>query len=686
MSLSSRKRRRDRVYRPASTRLLRVCATILLMSAMVYPHDQRFPDVTAFTLEDLINMKVTSVSKREQKLADAPAAIFVITQEDIRRSGARNIPEALRLAPGVEVARIDENKWAITARGFNGRFANKLLVLIDGRSVYTPLFSGVNWNVQDVFLDDVDRIEVIRGPGATLWGANAVNGVINIITKAAEATQGVLITAEGGNDLKAVTSVRYGGKIGQNTHYRAYSKYFNWNSSTDIAGNNAFDDWDTTRGGFRIDSDYTPDDSLTLQGELYRGSYGETLTASQLIPPYQITFRNSGNFSGGNVLGRWNHAFTKSKTSLQLYYDRTNTSAESLLSDHQNIYDLDFQHDIRVSEGNELIWGAGYRYTQDKIHPSNYVSIYPDHRGLSWLSAFTQDEFGLFKQRLRVTVGSKFEHNDFTGFEVEPNARLLWNVSSKHSFWGAISRAVRTPARAEQDVQLTASVQPPSAATNGLPVLANFLGDRGLKSEDLVAYEAGYRFQVGSSFSADFAGFYNSYSNLVSAEPQPLFLETNPLPPHLTMPMVVSNKRSGAAQGMEFLAEWRVAAKWKVTGSYGFLTMDIHPNADSLDTTSVNPGGASPRHQYYIRSSFDPTKAFEQDVTLRYVHSLSNLAIPSYYSLDARLGWKPAANIELSVSGQNLTDNRHLEFRPDFISTSPTQVKRSLQGSLTFRF
>jgi iron complex outermembrane recepter protein len=656
-----------------------------MTAVMLSAQDTPFPDVTAISLEDLMDMKVTSVSKREQKLADAPAAIFVITQEDIRRSGARNIPEALRMAPGIEVARIDENKWAITSRGFNGRFANKLLVLIDGRSVYTPLFSGVYWNVQDTLIEDVDRIEVIRGPGATLWGANAVNGVINIITKDAQASQNGLAVAEAGNEMDGQVGARYGGKIGANTYYRAYSKYFKLDSSTDSAGNNAFDGWNATRGGFRIDSNSTADDSFTLQGDLYRGKYGESLTQPLLSAPYQTTFRNQGTFSGGNVLGRWNHNFSRSRTSLQLYYDRTNTAADSLLLDHQNIYDLDFQHDVRVNDSHELIWGLGYRFTQDKIYPTSNVTLNPDHRGLSLFSAFTQDEFALFKQRLRVTLGSKFEHNVFTGFEMEPNARFLWTITGKQSVWGAISRAVRTPARTEEDMRLNADVIPPSALTGGLPLQAAVYGNRNFKSEDLIAYESGYRVQATSKLSFDIAGFYNSYSNLLSAEPGAPVVEMSPVV-HLTLPLVAGNKRSGRTYGTELFAEWKAAPKWKLSGSYSFLKMDIHGNADSLDMSSPNPGGASPRHQYYVRSSFDLTKKFEQDMTLRYVAKLDGLAIPSYYSLDGRLGWKPTSKLEFSINGLNLLNDRHLEFRPDFINTTPTQVKRTFRATVTWKF
>src|SRR5712675_819010 len=312
---------------------------------------QNIPDVTAITLEDLMNLQVTSVSKRAQKLADAAAAIFVITQDDIRRSGASSIPEALRMVPGLQVARIDENKWAIGSRGFNGRFDNKLLVLIDGRSVYTPLFSGVYWNIQDVMLEDVDRIEVIRGPGATLWGANAVDGVINIITKSAKLTKGGVVTTEVGTEERTAESARYGGKVGDNVYYRAYTKYSDWEPSEGATGANASDGWHAVRGGFRMDATPSRADSLTIQGDLYRSVFGETLTVPALTGPYySSTFPNRGAYSGGNILGHWNHAFSRSSTSLQMYYDNTRTTDSSLFTDREGVYDIDFQHDVHIGD------------------------------------------------------------------------------------------------------------------------------------------------------------------------------------------------------------------------------------------------------------------------------------------------------------------------------------------------
>src|SRR3982075_1138173 len=473
---------------------------------------QNLPDVTAMSVEDLMNVQVTSVSKRSQKLADAAAAIFVITQEDIRRSGARSIPESLRMVPGLQVARIDENKWAISSRGFNGRFANKLLVLIDGRSVYTPLFSGVYWNIQDVMLEDVDRIEVIRGPGATLWGANAVNGVINIITKKAKATQSGVVTAGGGNEERGSVAGRYGDKIGKALSYRLYGKDFNWAPSEYPKGGTAHDGWEAQRGGFR--ADYTPagSNSFTLQGDLYHSGYNETLTIPSFAAPYSSTFPNTGAYSGGNILGRWNHATEDSSISLQMYFDNTTLSDNSLFVDHQNLFDIDFQDGFRLGDSQQMVWGLGYRAIIDRNDPSFSVSLQPNQRTLNQFSAFLQDEIRLVHS-LRLMVGSKFEHNAFTGFEFEPNVRLLWTMTPNQSIWTAVSRAVRTPALTEEGLRLTSAVVPPGVPQNPtpFPALVTVYGSRNFQSEDLLAYELGYRVQVTNTLSTDIATFYYRY-------------------------------------------------------------------------------------------------------------------------------------------------------------------------------
>jgi iron complex outermembrane receptor protein len=666
----------------------------LLLVALVFSFvasalAQNLPDVTAMSVEDLMNVQVTSVSKRSQKLADAAAAIFVITQEDIRRSGANSIPEALRMVPGVQVARIDENKWAISARGFNGRFANKLLVLIDGRSVYTPLFSGVYWNIQDVMLEDVDRIEVIRGPGATLWGANAVNGVINIITKASKSTQSALASAGGGTETRGSGSVRYGGRLNQGTYYRAYAKYFNVGPSIDPStGRRADDNWDALRGGFRTDWASAGADSLTVQGDIHRSGYGETLTVPSLNAPYSSTFANQGSISGGNLLGRWNHAFANSSTSLQMYYDHTSITENSLFTDHQDIFDIDFQHTFHASGSQDLVWGLGYRSSHDGNNSSSVVSLQPNQLTLNQFSAFAQDEISLFDKRLRITLGSKFEHNGFTGFEVQPNARLLWTITRNQSLWTAVSRAARTPALTEEGLRLNSAVVPPGTPLNPtpLPTVISVFGSRQFKSEDLLAYEAGYRVQVTSNFSTDIAVFYNHYTHLRTAEPGAPFLEVSPTPVHIVAPFFAGNKMSGGTYGTELFADWRVLPKWRLLSSYSYLQMDIRKDKGSLDPTADNPGLVSPRHQFYVRSSIDLPKHFEHDFDVRYTDRLPGLNIPSYYSLDTHFSWRPTAGLEFSVGSQNLLNKRHLEFVPDFINTSPTEIRRTFYGSVTWRF
>jgi iron complex outermembrane receptor protein len=649
------------------------------------------PDVTSMSVEDLMNLQVTSVSKRAQKIGDAAAAVFVITQDDIERSGARSIPEVLRMVPGLEVARIDENKWAIGSRGFNGRFDDKLLVLIDGRSVYTPLFSGVYWDVEDVPLEDIDRIEVIRGPGATLWGANAVNGVINIITKPAKATQGGFVKVEGGNTQLTADSARYGGQIGDKGNFRIYGKYFDWLPSTDLAGQRASDGWHQARAGMRSDWTLSPADSLTVQGDLYSSRDGETITLASLSPPYSSTFGSTGAYSGGNVLGRWTHTSSNNSSfSLQGYFDRTNFSDHNLFTDHESVFDIDFQHDFHIGEANEIVWGAGYRSIQDRNSPTFTVTVTPTSAQYNQFSGFVQDEITLLDQRLRLTVGSKFEHNHFTGFEVEPNIRLLGNISKNQSAWVAVSRAVRTPALTEEGLRLNSTVVPPNPTGppffNSIPVIEAVYGSSQFQSEDLIAYEIGYRVQATNSFSADIAAFYNNYTNLRTAEPGTPFVEGSPTPTDEVIPFVASNKMSGGTYGIEPYVEWKALPKWKLTGSYSFLKMNIHKNSNSTDPTADLPNGVNPEHQFYFRSALDLPGHIDQDLIVRYVGGLPSLNVSSYASLDGGVHWKVRPNLQLSFDGENWLNHRHTEFAPDFINTQPTVVGRSFHGGITWSF
>jgi len=465
-------------------------------------------DLTTLSLEDLMHIEVSLTSRTVERLIDTPAAVYVLTGQDLRRSRATTLPEALRLVPGVEVARIDANKWGVATRGFNGRFANKLLVLIDGRAVYTPFFSGVMWEIKDVLLEDVERIEVIRGPGGTLWGANAVNGIINIITASAQNTQGGLVKVGGGTKERGLMRLRYGGNLDENTHFRIYGKASAHDHFVDASGRSGADDWQMGRGGFRLDRNLGTGRSLTWQGDVYRVERGQIYRFPELTPPYIRLVEDDTRLAGGHLQGRWQHTFAdSSELRLQVYYDRTEWDDE-LIGEIRDTYDLDFQHRFNWTEQQELVWGVGYRFTTDNFDNSPIFALHPEHRGSPLYSAFVQDRIAL-NERLKLFLGTKFEHNDFTGIEYQPGARLLWTPHVQHVIWTAITRAVRTPSRADDDVRLLNRVLPPGEFfLDSPPILAINTGDRSFKSERLLAFELGYRLHLRQGLSFDLATFY----------------------------------------------------------------------------------------------------------------------------------------------------------------------------------
>jgi iron complex outermembrane recepter protein len=632
-------------------------------------------DFTELSIEDLMNLEVTTVSKKAQKLSDTAAAVFVITQSDIQRSGATSIPEALRMAPGVEVARIDASKWAVTVRGFNGRFANKLLVLMDGRTLYTPTFSGVFWHMQDTLLEDIDRIEVIRGPGASLWGANAVNGVINIITKKAGDSQGTYLSAGGGTEERVFAAARYGGHLDKDLSYRMYAKYFDRDNAVDAAGDETADHWDGLRGGFRMDWEATGHDTMTLQGDIFDGEDGETLTTASLDPPYSITSDKENGSFGGNLLGRWMHRFSNtSETVLQLYYDGLERTSE-ILDVYQNTFDIDFQHRFQLGTRNQMMWGFGYRFVRDDFNNSFSTSIIPDSRDLNLVSAFVQDEIKLIPDRLDLILGSKFEHNDFTGFEAQPSGRLVWKPAEKQTLWGAISRAVRTPSRGEHDTYVNTRVIPPDALFPGSPAQpVTLVGNRDFDSETLIAYELGYRIQPTRRLSLDVATFYNVYDNLRTVEPTSMFSAT------------AGNEMEGDTYGIELAADFQPLDWWRLQLSYSFLEMNLSLKDTSMDTISVGAEGESPQNKVSVRSMMDLPHNLELDIWFRYVDNLPTQQVDDYTTLDVRFAWKPLKWLELAVVGQSLLDDHHPEFKPELIDTSPTEVERSVYGKITCRF
>jgi iron complex outermembrane receptor protein len=634
------------------------------------------------TLEQLVNVQVTSVSKKQTDLFKSPAAIYVITQEDIRRSGLTSIPELLRMVPGLDVARIDATHWAITARGFNNQFGNKLLVLIDGRTVYTPEFGGVYWNVQDMPLEDLDRIEVIRGPGATLWGANAVNGVINIITKSAKDTQGGLLSVTYGTEDQPSATVRYGGKIGTNLFYRGYVKYFNREGFENTSGA-AENDADATRGGLRLDWEASDINRLTLQGDYYKSDASETFDEALLTPPFVNTATFTKPDDGGNILGHWTHDFSEtSQLTLQMYYDYLE-QGDAPITVRDDTYDVDLQHRFALGDRQDIVWGLGYRYQYEAVTTNFFVSLTPPVTHQTILSAFVQDEITVVQDRLHLTIGSKFEHNDFTGFEIEPSARLAWTPTEKQTVWAAISRAVRTPTSVDLSILNNRSASQPPLSP---PILISVVGNPNFKSEELLAYELGYRVEPTKQVSFDVAAFYNVYNRLEEfVQGTPQFVGT-PLPPHLVIPLVAGNNQQGETYGAEFLTEWQATAHWKWTASYTLLQMHISPNTPG---TSIN--NDSPQNQFQIRSYLDLPHNVELNGAVYYVDQVSPIfglgekSIPAYVRLDLGLTWRPTKSLEIGVWGQNLLDGQHPEFTSENSSVI-TEIPRSVVGKITWHF
>jgi iron complex outermembrane receptor protein len=634
------------------------------------------------SIEQLMNESVTSVSKKETKLSEAPTAITVITQEDIRRSGMTTLPELLRMVPGLDVARIDANEWAISSRGFNQEFGRKLLVLIDGRTVYTPVTASVSWNAQDVVLEDLDRIEVIRGPGATLWGANAVNGVINIVSKKAKDTQGVLISGAVGTEEQPLTTIRYGGKVGDDWYYRIFVDHYDRAGFVDPMGNSTPDDWHSTHTGFR--TDWEPDASriLTLQGDYYIGEAGESVTIPSFTAPFSTTSNVKDQNAGGNILGRWEQNFSeRSGISFQTYFDHVQQD-NGLSREYRNTFDAELQHRFGLGSRNDIVWGTGARYSRvEDTSPTFAISWDRESRDLHLFNIFAQDEITIIPDEWRLTLGSKFEHNSFTGFEVQPSARLLWTPTKNQTVWAAVSRATRTPSVFERDLRFNEAVIP--GAPGNPPNLISVFGNPNIDEEKLVAVELGYRIAPTARLSFDATAFANFYEDLVNYEPDPVTFENSPAPPHVLIGSTLQNSLKGETYGTELTANWQVTDSWRLTGSYSLLKMYMHPYNTLVEE--------SPQQQVQIRSRLDLPWHLEFDAAAYYVDQinvpdgLGRADIGSYTRLDLGLAWHPKQNIEVGVWGQNLLDNQH----PETVSVKTslrTEVPRGVIGKLSVRF
>ena len=621
-------------------------------------------DLKRLSLEELLDINVTSVSRKPEKLSQVASAIQVITNDEIRRSGATSIPEALRLAPNLQVAQVGAHQWAISARGFNSTTANKLLVLVDGRSVYTPLFSGVFWDIQDMLLEDVDRIEVISGPGGAVWGANAVNGVINIITKKASETRGVYAEAGGGSSPNDFAGARYGGAMGAHASFRVYGQYFDRDNELLANGDDAADSWRMGQGGVRIDARTSTRDALMVKGEAYGGNEN-------------VPTGGTSTAGGGNLTTRWTRDLSaQSGMSVQLYYDHTQLSnpepasqfsPAGTLKDRLDTYDIDFEHHLALGTRNQLVWGLGYRFTHDVVGNSRPIAFLPSHLDHSLVSGFVQDEIALRKD-LFLALGTKIEHNDYTGYELEPTARLRWIITPSQVVWGAVSRAVRMPSRVDRDL----------AQPSEFPVI--LVGSDDFDSETLIAYELGYRFDVSSRFNASISAFYNDYDHLRSLS----------FTPETVIPFFFANDLQGETHGIELSATYQATSWWRIRAGMDVLKERLHVRPGKADINHALNETADPEQQLSIHSSFDLPHRVEIDVGPRWVGKIYNNnggvlgTVPSYTDMDLRLGWSPVPRVGLSVVGQNVLHDHHPEFGvPD---STREDIRRAVYGKVTWRF
>lgn len=636
----------------------RLLAFVVLLAASLHcAYSQDLATSSAalkkLSIEELlnVNIEVTSVSKRPEKLFETASAVQVISHDDIQRAGATSLPEALRLASNLEVAQINARQWAVSARGLLTDTSNELLVMIDGRSLYMPRLAGVFWDVQDTLLEDVDRIEVISGPGATLWGANAVNGVVNIITKSAKDTQGALAVAATGNELQDMGALRYGGTIGASDfNYRVYAKHQDRDGPLDANGAALRGGWGSSQGGFRVDGSVGTTDALTVQGDLYTAHYAQPVTTDVVA-------------RGGNVLGRWSRTLSQtSALNLQLYYDHTYRDTPNVARDELSTYDIDFEHRFVWNSRHNVVWGAAYRFYDNDTHGEGAVLYIPAEQKLTLFSGFVQDEIGLFHDHLKFTAGTKIEHNDYTGFEVQPSVRLAWLIDAKQTLWSAVSRAVRTPARTDREQY--APTNPPYVR----------VGNDSFVSEELIAYELGYRIQPSSRLSLALATFYDDYDKLRSYE------RVNAAVP---IPTTVGNGQQGKSYGAEFTADYHLTDWWRLRLADTEIRISIRPRPGSTDVSYGANESFDPRQQVSLRSSFDLPHGLSLDVAYRHVSKLSHQNTPAYGEMDLRLGWQLRSNIELSFDGQNLLHRAHAEF---IGAGGVRQIERSLYGKLLWSF
>ena len=639
-------------------------------------------DLADLSIQELMEVQVTSVSRKDQKLSKTASAVYAISSEDIRRSGATSIPEALRMAPGVQVAQVNASQWAIGIRGFNGIFSNKLLVMVDGRSVYNPMFAGVFWDVQDMLLDDIDHIEVIRSPGGTMWGSNAVNGIVNIITKSADQTQGGLLTTGWGNQEGSFGEARFGGKAGSSAHYRVSSKFFRRPGQQRAEGGRAEDDWDMARGGFRVDWSSPGRDALMVSGDIYGGGSNLPIPVAVLDPPFQRRFREHTDLSGTNILTSWTRTHAGGSTSdLRVYYDRVQREGSTANARFIESTDFDYQNQLNTSSSNQVMWGGGYRRNRDSILSTPFLSFQPPSRTTHLYQAFVHDEMRLFSDQLLIAVGTKFEHNSFTGWEVQPSAALLWDRGQNESAWLSVARAVRIPSRVTAEAQALIQVFPGPTGLNRLV----YMGNPAFKPEELISCQAGYRVRLRRTVSLDLTAFYNDYDKLETTIPGVPFADPSfPAAPTI-IPLIPLNGRTGRARGVEAASTWRLSGSSQLHLSYSWLDFKLHSSLAGVSDDVSATEDIAPDHQFHVRWYHDLPGGLQWDNSYYFVTSLGSLGVPAYHRVDSRIGWRASKHVRFSFGLQNALDNQHLEAAEE-VRVLPSEIGRSVYGKISYDF
>ena len=588
-----------------------------------------------------------------------------------------------RAKPGMDVAQINGNTWAISARGLNGQFSNELLVLIDGRNVYTPTFGGVNWDTVNVTPEDIERIEVIRGPGAAVWGDNAANGVVNIIRKKAGETQGVMVSVGGGNTVQEFTTLRYGGRAGQHTDYRIFAKYFNRDNETGLTAEDGGDGWHLSRAGFRTDTELTKKDSLTVEGDIYSGREGDPATDLASITASPAPRQLFVNLSGGFIQGIWEHRDSdRASSTVMASYDQYERSNQ--LGDQRKTAGLDFHRDQEWGRRQQWVYGAGLRWSDEDSQGTLALSFEPANQTTKDYNAFVQDEIAVIPERLYVTLGTKLEWNTYSHFGMMPTARVMYAFSNKRTAWAAVSRALRTPS--ETDVSQRLNIAG-FVAPDGTPTLVRLLGNPQARDEGVVAYEVGYRTTLRKNISLDISAYYNDYDNQDSTEPGTPFFEATPAPPHLVMPLTLANLVNGETHGIEIAGNWKVNERWTLTPSYDFQRMHFHSHPPSQDTeTGPETEGGGPHEHGQIRSHLELPHRMDWDASATFTGRLEVQGVASYTRLDTGLSWRWKERLTLSVVGQNLQKAQHLEFVDSDGATHSTAIRRNWYAKMTWQF